>query len=62
MPGTDPADRELAEVLLGRYGSRARLHVRHLVHNLEQSGDSAGTSAWLKVLHLLSGEAGDPSA
>lgn len=62
MPGTDPADREIAEVLLGRCGSRARLHVRHLVHNLEQSGDSAGASAWLKVLHLLSGEPGDPAA
>ena len=62
MPGTDPADREIAEALLGRYGSRARLHVRHLVHNLEQSGDSAGASTWLEVLHLLSGEPGEPSA
>jgi hypothetical protein len=62
MPGTDPADRELAEALLGRYGSRARLHVRHLVHSLEQSGDGAGTNAWLRVLHLLSSEASDSGA
>jgi hypothetical protein len=56
VPGPDLADRELADALLGRYGSRARLHVRQLVHSLEQSGDSAGTSAWLNVLHLLTAD------
>ena len=62
MPGPDLADRELADALFGRYGSRATAHVRQLVHSLEQSGDGAGVSAWLNILRLLSGETTDASA
>jgi hypothetical protein len=58
----DLADRELADALLVRYGSRAALHARQIVHSLEQSGDSAGASVWLNVLNLLSGEITDASA
>jgi hypothetical protein len=49
----------MADILLGRYGSRAALHVRQLVHSLEQSGDSAGASTWLDVLDLLDDSSGD---